>query len=263
MHDGSSPTSTEAPRTSAALPAEAARRPRARPATLPSLPGRPVLDQGCEAVDGVAQDPSGGVELAGGDPGEAAAEGLVGEVDPVAGGFQDLDGGLAGHGGEVVGEGVRPQQHARGGWVGPARRPGGGATTARKVWGANLGRGRRGSTPARRLATWDRPGVVEQGVGQARGPGGEGGPAGQPAERVVGRRAQPAAVGLVQDLGLVGGHVDAGRAVGRAALAGQAQVERLARPRVTPAAGPGVPLTASWSTRARPRVESFSSRVAR
>src|SRR5690606_9468460 len=39
--------------------------------------------------------------------------------------------------------------------------------------------------------------------------------------------AQPAAVAAVGDLGLVRGHVDAGRAVGAARLAGQAQVERL------------------------------------
>ena len=68
----------------------------------------------------------------------------------------------------------------------------------------------------------------EEEVGQARGPGGEGGPAGQPAEAVVGGWAEAAAVGLVEDLGLVGGHVDAGRAVGGAALAGQAEVEGLA-----------------------------------
>ena len=49
--------------------------------------------------------------------------------------------------------------------------------------------------------------------------------------RVVRRRAQPPRGSAGQQLGLVGGHVDADRAVARAALAGQAQVERLARPR--------------------------------
>jgi hypothetical protein len=64
-------------------------------------------------------------------------------------------------------------------------------------------------------------------VGQPGRPGGDVGPARQPAQRVVRARAQPAAVALVQHLGLVGGHVHAGRAVPRAALARQAQVQRL------------------------------------
>jgi hypothetical protein len=44
----------------------------------------------------------GGVELAGGDPGEGAAQGRVGEGDPVTGFLQDPDGGLARHETAVV-----------------------------------------------------------------------------------------------------------------------------------------------------------------
>ena len=125
------------------------------------------------------------------------------------------------------------------------------------------GRLRRWSTPAAALAT--RPTVLLRSIVLASFGGVIRRPARQLAERVV--RTRPAqeaprsGVLLEQGLGLVGRHVDAGRAVPRAALAGQAQVERLVDGRVVEVERR--PLTTSWSTRARPRVESFSSRVAR
>ena len=75
----------------------------------------------------------------------------------------------------------------------------------------------------------DRP-DAEHRVDQRGQPGDAGDqprPAGQPAEGVVRRRTQLAAVRTVQHLRLVLRHVDAGRAVRRARLAGQAEVERL------------------------------------
>ena len=70
-------------------------------------------------------------------------------------------------------------------------------------------------------------------------PGDRAGGAGQPAEGQVGPGAAPlAALPVVgEELGLVGGHVDVGRAVALAALAGQAQVEGVLDLFAAPAVG--------------------------
>ena len=52
-----------------------------------------------------------GGQLAGGDPGQAAADRLGGQLDPPAGRLEHLDRGLADVRMEVVGERVRPEQH--------------------------------------------------------------------------------------------------------------------------------------------------------
>ena len=82
------------------------------------------------------------------------------------------------------------------------------------------------------------------------------------AHRVGVARPEPALVVVREELGLVGRHVDVHRALALAALAGQAQVERLldllARSSRRSIASP---CSISNSRRARPRVECFSSRV--
>ncbi len=82
----------------------------------------------------------------------------------------------------------------------------------------------------------------------------------QPAQRVVRQRAEAPAVMVVEELGLVAGHVHAGRAFRDAAAAGQAQVQRVThvgrapavvgearRPSSPGAAGPG----RAWSAARR------------
>ncbi len=78
-----------------------------------------------------------------------------------------------------------------------------------------------------------------QGVDQARRArtGDEREPARQPPQRVVRGRAAASGVVVVEELRLVRGHVDADRAVAAAALAGQAQVERVPDLRGAPAVG--------------------------
>ena len=61
-----------------------------------------------------------------------------------------------------------------------------------------------------------------------RHPPGQPQPERQPAQRVVRARPEPPPVVVVQELRLVGGHVDPGRAVRDAAPAGQAEVQRVA-----------------------------------
>ena len=108
---------------------------------------------------------------------------------------------------------------------------------AQRLGGERRARERRWSMPAAALASrCTAPTRITRLASGATGCG-EPGPARQPAQRVVAARPEPAAVALVQRLGLVGRHVDAGRAVRRAALAGQAQVERLVHLVGPPAAG--------------------------
>ena len=64
-----------------------------------------------EGVDGAAQDLLGAVQLAGGDPGQPAADRLGGDGDRPAGVLEQADGGLSDVRVEVVGERVGPQQH--------------------------------------------------------------------------------------------------------------------------------------------------------
>ncbi len=180
-----------------------------------------------ELADRLGQDPPGAVELARRDPREAAADLAPGDDRRVAGGPQHghrVDPDL---GREVLHEAVdedhdRPTRRSLGGRVGavlgeppaegllgePRQR-----TTRVHAGGLHADLGHAGSTHER--------------VGDPRALARQSRPRGQPPQRVVRRRAQPPAVGLVQHLGLVGRHVDAGRAVRGAALAGQAQVEGL------------------------------------
>ena len=62
-----------------------------------------------QRVEGAAQPAAGAVELAGGDPGQPAADRLVGDLHVVAGVLEHPHRGLADLGAEVVGEGVDPQ----------------------------------------------------------------------------------------------------------------------------------------------------------
>ena len=81
VHDGSSPTTGHAG-------------------------GEPRLDR----AQAAAQHPAGGVDLAGGGPGQPAADGARRQLDGVAEGLEHGD-GVGGDGGvEVVGEGVGPEQ---------------------------------------------------------------------------------------------------------------------------------------------------------
>ena len=123
---------------------------------------------------------------------------------------------------------------------------------------------RRWSTPARRLGQPTRAVRAAQPVGQPAPPAPPARPsaaAGRACSATRGRT--PAGVLLVQRLRLVRRHVDAGRAVADAQPLQDRQ-----RSSASCTAGSARPCTsepssASWSTRARPRVESFSSRVAR
>ena len=124
------------------------------------------------------------------------------------------------------------------------------------------GRPLRGSIPPSRLPR--RPAGGRPAALTSRGAtGGRAQPSRQPAQRVVGGGPQPAPVVVVQELRLVRGHVDAHRAVAAAALAGQAQVERVVDLGRAPAVVISSPASISCSSRARPRVESCSSPVAR
>ncbi len=185
------------------------------------------VEGGGEDVEGAAHGCAGAGELAGGDPGQAAADGLRWDEDAQAGVLEDGDGGAADGGGEVVGERVRPQDDARGargsGGCRPSPPP-----TGERLPGQGRDRplGRDAGQPFRRLR--QRPyarQTVERGrcsYDRRRAK-----PQRQPPHRVVGRRAHPARVVVVEELRLVRGHVHPHRAVAAAALAGQAQVEGL------------------------------------
>ena len=124
--------------------------------------------------------------------------------------FEDLDGGL--RGGRVhAREGVGPQDDrcAVGG--------GGGEAAV--------------AQPRQRAARIDAedPRHARRAQQECRDPArGEAQEQRQPAEHVVDARARAALVVFVEELGLVGGHVDADGAFTRARLAGQTQVERVA-----------------------------------
>ena len=200
MHDGSSPTTGHAG-------------------------GEPRLDR----AQAAAQHAAGGVDLAGGGPGQRAADGAGRQLDGVPEGLEHGD-GVGGDGGvEVVGEGVGPEQEAG------AAVPGGhGARRAtgrpgERAPGDRGDRALRGD-PAQPLRHRPQraPGRGVQRVHHPRRePAHQVQPAGQRTHRVVRHRAHPPAVALREELGLVGGHVDPDRAVALAPLARQAQVQRL------------------------------------
>src|SRR5579875_1354094 len=192
-------------------------------------------------------------ELAGRDPREPAAERLRRDLDGPAGLLEQPHGGAADARGERVRERVRPQQH------GPPGARGAGAPLGSRVPGAGGGAAGRVSrrapvTPRAAprgpllQALVGQPG--ERALLQARGrarqppqartradrvhhrdrvqPRRSLGKQRQPAERVVTARSHAPLPVLEEELCLVGRHVDADRAVALAALAGQAEVERVA-----------------------------------
>ena len=70
-------------------------------------------DHGVQGVQAAPQLPAGAVELAGSDPGQAAAHRLGRDLHRVPGRLEHPHGGPADLGGEVVGERIHPQQHRR------------------------------------------------------------------------------------------------------------------------------------------------------
>ncbi len=207
----------------------------------PDDPGAAPQVRG-QRVDAALQHPPGRGQLAGGDPGQAAAQRLAGHDDPPAGRLQHLDRRAPDPGGQVIGEGVRPQYD----FTPQPGKPG--IAAGRPGLQRLTGEQRDAAAPVdpahggQRVA---QDGCLGDRVDQPRGPGGDLGHRGQPAHRVVRPRAQAAGVVVGQELGLHGGHVDLDRAVLLAALAGQAQVQRVADLGGPPARrdrGVGVPL---------------------
>ena len=161
----------------------------------------------------------GGGQLPGRDPREPAAERF--------GGYPHLEAGILEHehrgpshvGVKVVAEGVWPQQHEA------SRRKGGDGAFGRN---------------AARLLQQRRQRALGQSVDQGRRETGALRQQRKPAHRVVRHRAEPPGVVVGEELGLVGGHVDADGAVALAPLARQAQVESIAHLGGAPAAGDGL-----------------------
>jgi len=91
-----------------------------------------------------------------------------------------------------------------------------------------------GVDPGHALGQRPQAGQGDGEVGQARGVGGESGPAVDHADGVGSPGAPVALVVVREELGLVRGHVHVDRAVGLAALAGEAQVEGVLHPLVLP-----------------------------
>ncbi|PSK58166.1 hypothetical protein B0E53_06977 [Micromonospora sp. MH33] len=190
-----------------------------------------------------AQHPLRDVQLPGGDPSQSAAHRSVRHPYPPAGRLQHLHRRTGDARVKVVGEGIRPEND-----VPPE---------------ALAGRGAAGEPVLERLRREDRdvaslvdpagglgqaaePGRVREGVDRTRQARRGGGHQRQPTHRVVLAGTQPAGVVVGQELGLVGGHVHVHRAVRLAALARQAQVERvphrLGTPAVADRAAPGGPV---------------------
>lgn len=79
-------------------------------ARLQSDDGYAGADGGGQSGGGPPGDTAGDAELAGGDPGEPAALGAVGDLHPVSGVLQDGHAGFEDFGAEVVVEGIDPEQ---------------------------------------------------------------------------------------------------------------------------------------------------------
>ena len=92
--------------------------------------GHPGVQPRLQGGQGPGHDSFGVLQLAGADPGQAAADRLGGDLDPVAERLQGGDGVAADAGFQVVGERVRPQQQARSGL--PGKRGSGPRATARE-----------------------------------------------------------------------------------------------------------------------------------
>lgn len=185
-----------------------------------------------ELADSPAEDPFRRVELPGGDPGQRAAQLSIWQPWAESGVLEYGHRRLGDLRGEPVGEAVDEQQHRLALVLpAPAEPP------------PTEGLGGEDRYPAPMVNAGQEQGQsAEDGKAQhaIRDPGEPAGqpcPPGKPSQGVVRSRPQPAPVALVQHLGLVGGHVDAGGAVGGAALAGQTEVQGLVylrRPPVEP-----------------------------
>ncbi len=185
---------------------------------------RARLDVVAQHVQAVTQDAPGDAELACGDPRQATTDRGAGEDDVEPGVFQHPRGRRADLRCEVVGERVRPQHHPRAvstttGFAPPrpAQRGGGERREFALVRDAAEALRQRGDGAGPQCR-----------VGEAGKPGGQPGPQRQETQGVVARGAHLARVMVVQELRLVGGHVDVDGAVGETPLARQAQVEGVA-----------------------------------
>ncbi len=220
--------------------------------------GVAVPQQRAQDLDRAAHHRAGPVELTGGDIGQAAAQGAVAarqrrgpgraqgrgrrQEGAQSGGFQDRDGGPPDLRGEVIGEGVGPEDDRAagrgfGGCFGRcpvSRRLPAAPPPAGEGLGGQFGDRALGRDPAEAFADGGqrRTGEdVEGGYGGGRGVQ----PLGEAAHRVVRGGAPPARVVVVQELRLVGGHVDPYGAVAATALAGQTEVEGVTYLRRLPA----------------------------
>ena len=234
------------------------RRSAARPGT--TAPARPPACRGDVRVqrrDGARDDPAGRVELAGGDPGEPAAGGSSITRTLQAGRLEQPDRGQPGAGREVVGEGVGPEPHVRAAPSG--RSPGcrGAATSTRTRQRRAGGPPRRSPWPAGRPAR-ARASAFSERRHRSRQPG----PARQPAQRVV--RARPALARRTPGAAPPTCTSPCRRRWGSRGAQPLQDRQRSSASCTAGSASPStsVPSSASCSTRARPRVESFSSRVA-
>ena len=170
----------------------------------------------------------------------ATAQRALRDDDLAAGRLEDLDRGLGNLRMEVVVERVDPEDHP----------------VARRLAGSNRAGGRRAPTPRRSEALVGEPRDLalrrdaadglehpaqQRGMGdrvhQPRHPRREAGPPMDQAHRVRRPRSEPTGVVMRSELRLVRRHVDVDRALAFAALARQAQVERLFDVVVAPAAG--------------------------
>ena len=196
--------------------------------------GHPRLQLRADDPQGTCEPAPCPVELSGADPGDPAAHRGPGQAHLVPGGPQHRHGGPAHPRGEVLGELVHPQQHrpAGGGPCGPrdARAPVRLRLPLPGEPGPQPPLGERGQTappvhPGRPPGEYSHHGCLHHGIGDPRGPARQARPHRQPAQRVVGAGPDPVPVRLVQHLRPEPGQVDPGRALARAGLARQAQVE--------------------------------------
>ena len=134
-------------------------------------------------------------------------------------GGEDLHGGLRDLRLEVIGERVWPEEDRR--TFSPRCEPAseGGA-----------GEGRQGALGSDAGQAFDerRQRAARHGVGEAGGERGQARPAEDQARRIRERRTGPSLIVVMEELGLVGGEIDPGRAVAFASFARQAEVEGLA-----------------------------------
>ena len=184
--------------------------------------GTPARTRWSERADRPPEHPPRGRELSGRDPGEPAAERPFGEGHREPRVLEHFHRGPADRGVEEVRERVRPQHHgATSGRRPPAREP----RPERPVREAReIAAPVEATQPLHRGAQHRRVRHAVQHAGCERCEPGEDR---EPTHRVVRRRAEPARVVVSQELGLVGRHVDVDRAIAQAALAGEAQVERV------------------------------------